>query len=137
MSLHLDNIYYHQDGTTIGNNAFDQILEDILSKDEAIIDGHYFRTIEQRIKWSDLCFLFDLSKEEVLQGLKERLGSDSENCPFIRKEEDIGELMQAWERFDQTNRNIILNYLKNSPKTRLVIFKSRKEVDEYISNLKR
>ena len=47
---HLDLIWHKEDKTNISKEEFDNILNNILKKDQYIIDGNYNRTLEVRIK---------------------------------------------------------------------------------------
>ena len=127
---HLDMIWHKPDKTNITREEFDQRLFEILEKEEWIIDGNYDRTLEVRFKYCDTVFLFDLSTEVCLQGVRDRVGKKREDMPWI--EEGLDEEFRQWI-LDFPNRALphIYELIEKYTDKNIIIFKSHKEINDY------
>ena len=132
--IHLDSFYYDENGKSIGNRAFEIILKELLSKDEGIIEGFYLSTLKERIEWSDIVYFLDLNKEDVYQGLFDRKDIKSDDCHFDRSNE-INTFPEWWNNYQTRLRQIVYDCLDGCNK-KVIIFHSRKEMDQYIKELK-
>lgn len=134
---YLDAVWHKPDKTHIPREEFEQRIAEIFETPEWIIDGNYGRTIEMRLKECDTVFLFDLPTEVCLQGATERIGKERYDLPWLETEPDP-EFMRFIEEFPQTTLPKIYELIeKYKSEKQVVIFKSRKDADEYISLLKR
>lgn len=132
---HLDMIYHNEDGTHISKEEFDIRLLELFKQDKWIIDGNYQRTLEMRIKASDTIFLLDIPTEVCIEGAKSRIGSKRDDLPWIEEKLDK-EFEQRILEFADNKLPIIYQLLeKYNDNKNIVIFKSRKEIDDYINNL--
>ncbi len=133
--FYLDAIWHKSDRTHISREEYDVRLSEILSTDEWIIDGNYQRTIEVRIKECDTVFLFDLPVKDCLDGAVSRLGKERYDVPWIDTELDPW-LKEEIEQFPQKNLPKIYELLdKYKDGKKIVVFKSRKDVDEFLERL--
>lgn len=132
---HLDMIWHKPDKTNISREKFNIKLEEILQKDEWIIDGNYQRTLEKRLKECDTVFLLDFSLEECLLGAKSRVGKKRDDMPWVEEEFDE-EFKKCIIDFPNKKLPEIYRFLEeNKENKNIIIFKSRKETDEYLSKL--
>ena len=132
---YLDVIWHKPDKTHIPREEFDQRLLEILATDEWIIDGEYGRTVEMRLKECDTVVLFDLPAEVCLQGVTDRLGKKRYEMPWIEKELD-----PEFEAYIKGFANDSLPRLyelieKYGTEKQVVIFKSRKEADDFLNKI--
>ncbi len=133
---YLDAIWHKPDKTHISREGFDERIFEIFKKDKWIIDGNYKRTIETRLKECDTVFLFDLPTEVCLQGARERIGKGRYDLPWLETELDP-EFKQFIEEFSEKTLPYIYELIeKYKSEKQVIIFKSRKEADKYINNLK-
>ncbi len=133
--FYLDAIWHKPDKTHISRDDFDRRISEIFLMPEWIIDGNYNRTIEMRLKECDTVFLFDLPTEVCLQGAKDRIGKGRYDLPWIEKEMN-SEFEQFIRDFQRTSLPKIYDLIeKYKDKKHIVIFKSRKDADEFINNL--
>ena len=134
--FHLDAIWHRADRTHITREEFDGLLGEILTKDAWIIDGNYSRTLERRLIASDTVFLFDLPLEECLEGAISRLGTLRVDMPWVDTTLDP-RLEKEIVGFAQENLPMIESLLAmhKADKT-IVIFKSRKEADDFLALVK-
>lgn len=129
---HLDLIWHKPDRSTLTRAEFDRRLQEILGKDQWIIDGNYRRTLKDRLKACDTVFLFDLPVEICLKGAESRIGKVRQDLPWVETE------------FDEEFRQSILNFsrdvlpeidadLKEFGQGKSIhIFHSREEAEEFL-----
>lgn len=132
---HLDLIWHKSDKTNISAEEFDKKLKNILSDDKWIIDGNYQRTLEIRLEQCDTVFFLDYPLDICLEGEKSRIGLPREDFPWIETEFD-DEFRQWIIDFSIKQLPFIYKILENYNKT-IVVFKSRQEADNYLTELKR
>ncbi len=133
--FYLDAIWHKPDKTHISRDDFDRRISEVFLMPEWIIDGNYNRTIEMRLKECDTVFIFDLPTEVCLQGAKDRIGKGRYDLPWIEKELNP-EFEQFIRDFQRTSLPKIYDLIeKYKDKKHIVIFKSRKDADEFINNM--
>ncbi len=131
---YLDAIWHKPDKTHISREDFDKRISEIFKEDKWIIDGNYKRTIEIRLKECDTVFLFDLPTEICLQGATERIGKGRYDLPWIETELDP-EFKQFIEEFPKDTLPYIYELIgKYKEEKQVIIFKSRKDADEFINS---
>lgn len=131
---HLDMIYWQADKTTLSQETFNIFLADILMRDKWIIDGNYGRTMETRIRKSDIIFFLDYPTEVCVEGVKQRQGKYREDFPWIESEVDE-ELIHFIRKFNIKSKPKIFALLDKYSSKEIVIFKSREEADTFLQNL--
>lgn len=132
---YLDAIWHKPDKTHISREEYDKRLDEIFEEDKWIIDGNYKRTVEKRIRMCDTVFLFDLPVEVCIQGATERIGSERYDLPWLETEINP-EFIKSIEDFP----DMVLPYLyevleKYKKDKQIVIFKSRKQADDFLDKL--
>lgn len=132
---YLDMIWHKPDRTNISQEEFDTQLNGILQKDRWIIDGNYQRTLETRLEKCDTVFLMDFPIDVCLSGAESRIGKKREDLPWIEHEFD--EEFRQWIIDFPENRltQIYQKIEKYRHNKDIIIFKSRKEADEYLDSL--
>ena len=132
---YLDAIWHKPDKTHIPREEFDERISEIFTTSQWIIDGNYKRTIEIRLKECDTVFLFDLPTEICIQGATERIGKGRYDLPWLETEFD-SEFKQFIEDFPKDTLPYIYGVIeKYKGQKQVIVFKSRKEADEYINKL--
>lgn len=132
---YLDMIWHKPDRTNISQEEFDSQLNDILHKDRWIIDGNYQRTLESRLEKCDTIFLMDFPVDVCLSGAESRIGKKREDLPWIEYEFDK-EFKQWIIDFPENRLTQIYQKIEKYRHNKdIIIFKSRKEADEYLDNL--
>ena len=128
---HLDNVFWNDDKTHVSREVFDRRLDVILGYGRYIIDGEYGRTIERRIAAADTIFFFDIPLQDRLDGAVARVGTVHPDLPWT--EESFDPEFEKWIRdYETDQRPVTLSLLKKYNGKKIIIFKSRKEADEYI-----
>lgn len=128
---YLDAIWHKPDKTHIARSEFDERLHEILKEDIWIIDGNYQRTLETRLQYCDTVFLFDLPVEVCLEGAVSRLGKGRYDMPWIENELSM-EFKQQIELFPINQLPQIYELLEKYKEKNVIIFKNRKEMDDYL-----
>ena len=128
---HLDNIWWNADKTHISRPEFDLKLNDLLSRDSWIIDGDYSRTYEPRIAACDTVFFLDFDINICMEGLTQRLGKPRPDMPWIDYELDL-DLVKLVYKYETENKPVLLSLFKKYPEKRVIVFKTRKEAEEWI-----
>lgn len=132
---YLDMLWHRPDRTTVSREEFDARLEEILKGDRWILDGNFQRTLEARLRACDTVFLLDLPLEVCLSSVEGRVGQVREDMPWVEEEFDP-EFRQWIQDFPQTHRPKIYELLEKYRNDRdIVIFQSRKEMEDYLYGL--
>ena len=111
---------------------FDAELNEIFKKAAWIIDGNYLRTLEPRLQACDTVFFMDYPLEVCLSGAASRIGKRREDLPWVETTFDE-EFKQRILDFPKDQLPQIYDNLKKYEKSKdIIIFKSRKEADDYL-----
>lgn len=129
---YLDMLWHKPDQTTISGEEFDAKLNKILKQNSWIIDGNYQRTLEARIKECDTVFLMDFPLDVCISGAESRIGKKREDLPWIESEFDK-EFKQWIIDFSEKQLPQIYKTIEKYRNSKdIIIFKSRKEADNYL-----
>ena len=128
---HLDLLYWNPDRTTVGREIFRERLEELLVRDEWIIDGNYASTLELRLAACDTVFVLDYPLEVCLRGARERRGRPRPDMPWIETEED-GELIRFIRRYREENRPQVLALLEKYSDREIHVLESRADADRFL-----
>lgn len=132
---YLDMLAFNPDSTERPKEEFDSKLKKIVQKEKWIIDGNYLKTLELRLKACDIVFFLDFPIDLGLKSAEERIGKDREDIPWVSTE--FGdEFKQLIIDFPKTRIPKIYELLENyKDNKKIVIFKSRKESDDFLNKL--
>lgn len=128
---YLDMLYWQEDGTIIDRSVFLERLNEVIKKDEWIIDGNYGSTIEMRLKACDTVIFLDYPLEVCLKGVEDRVGKYREDMPWVEKEIDM-EFVEFIKNFRSHSRPTIIDLLNKYSVKQIFVFKSRSEADEFL-----
>lgn len=134
---HLDMLYHREDGTHISREELEEVLKNIFSEDNWIIDGNYQRTLEMRLKECDTVFLLDYPLDECLLGAMSRVGTKREDFPWVEGvlDEDFKQVILDFPKTKLPKIYELMEEYKDSKN--IIIFKSREEADNYIKILRK
>lgn len=133
---YLDMIFHRPDKTIVSTEEFDAKLQEILAKDEWIMDGNYDRTLRRRLEKCDTVFWLDYPLELCLKGIEERRGTKRVDMPWIETEPDY-EFIEYVKNFKKDKYPIIESTLEQVKGKEIHIFKLREEADEYLEKLEK
>jgi len=132
---HMDLLYWHENWVSTPHDEFDKIIAKILDGDSWILDGNYNRTLEKRIQKAQLVYFLDLDVDVCLQAEKKRRNKKREDFPSFLVEGEDPEFEQYIKDFPLVNKPIILEIIKKYPSIKLIIFKTRDEINNYLKSL--
>lgn len=136
--IHLDNLYWQADKTTVPKELFLQRLQEVLRRDTWIIDGNYGSTMELRIRRSEEIIFLDIPPAVCLEGIYARFGKPRDDMPWIETEPDE-EFLSFVRRFPIDGRPKILALLEKYAEyaeKKIRIFSSMEEAALYLEQLK-
>lgn len=136
-AIHLDGINFKSNWKKIDNSIRDKIILEEIKKDKWIIDGNYLNTADERFKRSDLIIFLDYSTITLLCGIFKRFFAlhNHERVEIPGCKEKISfQLIKYVLTFHKRKKTIILEKLKNIPNEKILIFKNRKVLNEWLKN---
>ena len=128
---YLDMLYWNEDKTTVSKEVFISRLKEVLKAESFIIDGNYSSTMEMRIKASDTVFFLDYPTELCLEGVRNRIGKQRPDMPWIETEEDH-DFMEYIRTFSASRRDGIFELLEKYSEKTIFIFKNREEASLFL-----
>ncbi len=133
--IHLDNVWWRADRTHIAREEFDRRLGEILREERWIIDGDYSRTYEPRFRACDTVIFLDLSEEECMRGITERIGRKRTDIPWSedRPDPELEELVRNYRR---DNAPTVYGLIERCPGKQVLIFRTRTQVQDWLAELK-
>ena len=132
--FHLDNIWWKADRTHITREEFDERLNGILQGDRWIVDGDYSRTYEPRFRACDTVIFLDFPVEDCMNGIQDRVGKARTDIPWVESELDP-ELVDLVVRYPEERRPAVYGLIEKYPEKKVLIFKNREEVREWLSGI--
>ena len=132
--FYLDMLWHRPDKSNISREEFDAALEELLGREEWIVDGNYLRTMEVRLRACDTVFLLDYPLEVCLQGAAARVGKEREDLPWVETELDP-EFRQWILDFFRDQLPVIYGLLERYREKDIHRFQTREEAEEYLLGL--
>lgn len=134
---HLDMLNWNTNKTTVDKSVFIERLQEITKKNSWIIDGNYASTIELRLIECDTVFFLDYEVEVCLNGVRKRKGKPRSDIPWIEsKDEEDLELIEFIKNYNTLCKPKVMILLNKYCDKNIVIFKNRKQANNYIKYLK-
>ena len=133
--IHMDNLYWKKDKTSISREELENKLIPHLEKDAWIIDGNYHNTLKMRVKYATDVFFLDVSREECIQGMLERIDQERDDIPWVETKEDAEELIAWTEDYEKRTKEEEKALLAQNKHIKVHTITSRKEANEYLEKL--
>lgn len=134
--FHLDLLNWNADRTVVEKHIFRKRLEDTVRQDAWIIDGNYGSTIELRLQACDTVFFLDYPLEVCLDGIVTRRGQPRTDMPWVEAENEIDEaLIEFIRNYNIVSRPKVMDLFNKYADKKIVIFKNRREADQYLETL--
>ena len=131
---HLDALYWRPDRTTLPREEFYPLMQEIIAREEWIIDGNYQSTLEWRVAACDLLVFLDFPAEVCLSGVRARKGQARSDMPWVEEGEDE-EFLAFIRAFESESKPKILELIKKYPDKAVVTFRTREEAEGYLAGL--
>lgn len=134
-AIHLDAINFKANWTEIDKNERDRIISTKSSEDKWIIDGNYNKTLKDRLEKADLIIWLDYSTFMQLKGVLKRYfkthNRERPEIPGCKERLDF-QFIRYVITYNKKKRPIILEYLKEIPKEKVLTFNKQKELNKWI-----
>lgn len=143
--IFIDKIYWTDNWKRADETVANSILKAEIQKDKWIIDGNHTASIPERLKVCDTVFYFDFSSVNCLVGSIKRViknyGIQRDDVGGTNNIEkfDISKIafFKAVIRFNKQNRALYYKMIDDVPDVNLIVFKNRKQMNDYLNNLKK
>ena len=134
-AIHLDAINYSSNWVEIDKEERDKIISNKSAEDKWIIDGNYNKTLQERFEKADLIIWLDYSTIKQLKGvIKRYLKTYNKERPEIPgcKERLDFTFIRYVLTYNKKKRPVIVEYLKNIPKEKVLVFKKQKDLNKWL-----
>lgn len=136
-AIHLDAINYEPNWVEIDKTERDNIILSKAQDDKWVIDGNYNKTLKERFDKADLIIWLDYSTLKQLHGILKRYfttrNSERPEIPGC-KEHLEPEFIKYVLTYNKKKRPVILDYLKDVPKEKVLIFKHQKDLNAWLKD---
>lgn len=134
-AIHLDAINYKENWVEMNKEERDKIISNKALEDKWIIDGNYNKTLKERFDKADLIIWLNYSTFMHLKGIFKRY-FQMRNCerpeiPGCKERLDFT-FIKYVATYNKKKRPIILDYLKDIPKDKVLIFKKQKDLNKWL-----
>lgn len=139
-AVHLDRLFWRDNWVNVSSEEFDRQLREELLKDSWIMDGNYNRTIGMRMERCDTVFWLDYPALTSLFGyfkrlIKNRGTSRPDMGGYCPERLDL-EFVKFILTFNKTHRKRYREMLSGLSDKSVYIFRSRRESEEFLENIK-
>lgn len=136
-AIHLDAINYEPNWVEIDKTERDNMILSKAQDDKWVIDGNYNKTLKERFDKTDLIIWLDYSTLKQLHGILKRYfttrNSERPEIPGC-KERLEPEFIKYVLTYNKKKRPVILDYLKDVPKEKVLIFKHQKDLNAWLKD---
>ena len=136
-AIHLDAINYEPNWVEIDKTELDNMILSKAQDDKWVIDGNYNKTLKERFDKADLIIWLDYSTLKQLHGILKRYfttrNSERPEIPGC-KERLEPEFIKYVLTYNKKKRPVILDYLKDVPKEKVLIFKHQKDLNDWLKD---
>lgn len=131
-------MYWNADKTTVDGNTLIERQNEVIKRDEWIIDGNYDSTMELRMNACDTVIFLDYPLELCLSGVEARRGKPRPDMPWIEDETNVDEeFIQFIKNYNQISKPNVINLLEKYKNKEIVIFTDRTQAEEYLSEMQK
>lgn len=128
-------LYWKPNWVSTPREEFRKMLNDIMDKQEWIMDGNYNGTLEDRFLRAELVYFLDLPTEICLESERERRGQKREDLPNYLEEREDPEFVDFINNFKDAGRLKIISMIEKYPNISVITFRSRDEVNSYLKEV--
>ena len=133
--IHMDNLYWNKDKTSVTTEELEKRLLPYLEKEEWIIDGNYHHTLEMRLPYATDVFILDLPRTECIEGILERINKPRDDIPWIENEDDATSLIAWTASYGFRTKDEELALLEKNKHLCIHTLRSRQEMNDYLDKI--
>ena len=134
-AIHLDAINYEANWVEIDKTRRDKIISDKAREEKWIIDGNYNKTLRERFIRANLIIWLDYSTFMQLKGVFKRFlkehNKERKEIPGCKERLNFT-FIKYVALYNKKKRPIIVEYLKEIPKNKILVFKKQKDLNKWI-----
>ena len=135
--VHLDQLYWNADRTTVPREVFRQRLADAMQSERWIIDGNYSSTMEWRMAACDTVIFLDYPTQVCLDGIKARRGTARTDLPWV---EAVGEpedesFLEFVRSYEKDSRPQVMALLEQYTDKTVICFSDRLQAETFLQTL--
>ena len=134
-AIHLDAINFNENWVEIDKAERDKIISTKTENEKWIIDGNYNKTLKERFEKADLIIWLDYSTFMQLKGIFKRYlktrNNERPEIPGCKEKLDFA-FIKYVATYNKKKRHIIVKYLKDIPKEKVLIFKKQKVLNKWL-----
>ena len=139
-ATHIDGIHHLENWVQRDKEERDKIILDIVKRDKWIIDGTYKATLKPRFEAADLIIWLDYSSLAQIKGVMERYlknkGKEKPEIPGCKEKMDK-EFFTYVLKYNKEKRKNIVNNLERIDKSKLIVFKNRRQLNKWLKEEER
>ena len=139
-ATHIDGIHHLENWVQRDKEERDKIILDIVKRDKWIIDGTYKATLKPRFEAADLIIWLDYSSLAQIKGVMERYlknkGKEKPEIPGCKEKMDK-EFFTYVLKYNKEKRKNIVNNLEGIDKSKLIVFKNRRQLNKWLKEEER
>lgn len=135
--VHMDNLYWNEDKTSISFDELNKKLLPYLQNEEWIVDGNYHDTLKLRLEYATDVFFLKMPREQCIEGILERIDQPRDDIPWVETKKDAVELIEWTIDYEARTKADEEALLKEYPNVKVHIIKNRDDADKYLEKLKK
>ena len=139
-ATHIDGIHHMENWVQRDKDERDKIILDIVKRDKWIIDGTYKATLKPRFEAADLIIWLDYSSFAQIKGVMGRYlknkGKEKPEIPGCKEKMDK-EFFTYVLKYNKEKRKNIVNNLEGIDKSKLIVFKNRRQLNKWLKEEER
>lgn len=139
-ATHIDGIHHMKDWQIRDKEERDRMILEVVKKDKWIIDGTYKSTLKQRFEAADLIIWLDYSSLAQIKGVMSRYlrnrNKEKAEIPGCREKMDK-EFFTYVLKYNKEKRKFIVNNLEGIDKSKVIIFKNRRQLTKWLKEEER
>ncbi len=137
-AIHLDAINFNANWVEIDKDERDKIISTKSEEEKWIIDGNYNKTLKERFDKADLIIWLDYSTFMQLKGVLKRYfktrNKERLEIPGCKERLDFN-FIKYVATYNKKKRHVIVDYLKDVPKEKVLIFKRQKDLNKWLNEV--
>lgn len=137
-AIHLDAINFNANWVEIDKDERDKIISTKSEEEKWIIEGNYNKTLKERFDKADLIIWLDYSTFMQLKGVLKRYFKTRNNerpeIPGCKERLDFN-FIKYVATYNKKKRHVIVDYLKDVPKEKVLIFKRQKDLNKWLNEV--
>lgn len=131
---HIDSLHHLENWKIRDGEERDKLILEKVAQPQWIMDGTYHSTLPQRLKSADVVIYLDYSSVAQVKGAIGRFlkhpGQEKREIPGCREELTWDFLCWVWN-WRKYKRNEIIEYLEEIDKSKVMIFKNRRQLNKW------